>query len=54
MNTKQTIQFVVLYRDAECLWKINPEVYKDTDTRDGALKKIYTMKWVSMVLIFMK
>lgn len=40
MNTKQTIQFVELYRDAECLWKINSEVYKDRDARDGALKKI--------------
>lgn len=40
MNTKQTIQFVELYRDAECLWKINSEVYKDRDARDRALKKI--------------
>jgi hypothetical protein len=39
INTKQTIKFVELYRDAECLWKINFEVYKDKDTRDGALKK---------------
>lgn len=39
MNTKQTIQFVELYRDAECLWKINSDVYKDRDARDGALKK---------------
>jgi hypothetical protein len=41
MNTEQTIQFVELYRDTECLWKINSEVYKDRDTRDRASKKIY-------------
>lgn len=40
MNVTQTIQFVELYRDAECLWKINSEMYKDRNARDGALKKI--------------
>uniref|UniRef100_A0A2S2N9C2 MADF domain-containing protein n=1 Tax=Schizaphis graminum TaxID=13262 RepID=A0A2S2N9C2_SCHGA len=40
MNITQTIKFVELYRDAECLWKINSEMYKDRNTRVGALKKI--------------
>jgi hypothetical protein len=28
-----------MYRDAECLWKINSDVYKYRYTKDGALKK---------------
>lgn len=40
MNVTQTMKFVELYRDAECLWKINSEMYKDKIARDRALKKI--------------
>lgn len=40
MNVPQTIQFVELYRNAECLWKINSETYKDRNVRDEALKHI--------------
>jgi len=40
MNIPQTMQFVALYRDAECLWKINSEIYKDRNARDEALKHI--------------
>ena len=40
MNTVQIIKFVELYREAECLWSIKSEGYKDQNKRDEALKKI--------------
>jgi len=40
MNVTQTIQFVELYRNAKCLWKVNSETYKDRNARDEALKQI--------------
>ncbi|KAL1140262.1 hypothetical protein AAG570_000194 [Ranatra chinensis] len=40
MNSAQIIKFLELYRDAECLWNTNSEMYKDRNARDDALTKI--------------
>lgn len=40
MSSARVMKFVKLYREKECLWKINSETYKNRDARDEALQEI--------------
>lgn len=40
MSNAQMMKFVELYRDQECLWKINSDAYKNRDVRDEAFQAI--------------
>lgn len=40
LNSEETIKFIRLYRNQECLWRVDSEEYRNKQARDTALLQI--------------